>query len=1594
MLRFTIAMGAILLTPSAHASQEILWATVSAGALSEASSFNPLGATQVINTSTGNYTILFTGATAEAGDGSNGYVHAVSRDEGVSCHVSGWGIPAASVQCRNAGGTLVNADFRLAMIPANNEKRIVFALAHQPTTGSYAPAAPYSWNAGQSINITRVNTGIYTVTFTGRDTSGGTFLASSFGNNSNLCRVQDLSNVRCTTHDGTPVDSQFTVAAVSGGEFPRAMGFGFKSGAADSFNSSYTYNSAGQSPSISKLATGVYTVQFPGLTTNANRRNMVLVTAETAARFCSANSVGGNDTDHIANIRCFDLGGAPADSTFYVQMLSQELLRNSGFELPNVAATTANITPVGWSVEGSTAGLTSVAASPASDADGRHRLRFTSNSVFIFQDVPTTPGRIYRLFLRASYVNTQSKLRLDWGDYSTLMDLTNVMEVQAIGLPATATSTRLRLSLNSGSTVDIDSAILYLQSESTTCNFSVAPNSLVFDAYGLPKAVSVNSSSLSSCVFQIGQVPDWIALPALGKRHSPATVELDPSRLTFPAVPRSGTATIAGQTVQVSQTAACDTAISMTPIPAQGGAGAIQLPNSPCTYSLTLPQGSFLSFTGVSSGVGGTSIPVSATPNPSASPRNVTVGVTLILDGFQPQPLSVNLTAQLGAGCSFTLSNNPYNAPASGATAIVDVTASSGSCAWSVQNPSNFVTVNGGSGTGSGSFQIAVAPNTGQQSRTATLTIGNATLIVNQAGASNCNVTFSPSSVNAGASQTRTFVTVTNNTGSACVWSVENIPSFVRFETPYTNLAGSGSLGFVVEANSSPGSRTATMQVAGTPLTIHQAGASGCVFALSHPFLFVPDAGGADIRVNVHNLAGTNCSWDATGAAFVSIAGRSTGPGPGWVSLNIGPKQSTSIYRTTSINVAGIDLGVYQYSAACTYTVSPLSTQASANGSTGLEINVTQTGGLNTCGWSVTNIPPHVTVTSPASLYSSGKVQFNVAANNTGSTRIDTMFVAGQAVQLTQPSTVQPCVYAVSPLTHNVASGGATGLTVNVATTTGCSWTVTNPSPFVTVNSGSGGGTGNGTVTFSVPANTSTTARSAQLTIAGQTVTVNQAGATTGNCAFTLSQPNISVPATGGNGFSVQVNNTAGSSCNWSVLNSSSFVVVTAGAQGGTGSGTVAFNVLANTAASGRTATLTIAGLFLTVTQAGITPPAPNTSGLRFVPLEPCRVLETRQEYNYQGRTGSFGPPFFNAAETRTMNLPQSTVCNVPAAAKAYVLNVTVIPRGSGVDYLTVWPAGEARPEYWTVRSPDAQIVANSAIVAAGANGGISVFASQATDMIIDIAGYFTDNAALSNLVFYPLTPCRVVDTRALYRQAGTPFGPPALAARETRSYRFPATPFCNIPEGASAYSITITVDPNSQPLQFITTWPSGQGMPNVSSINSPSGRILANSVIVPASANGSIDVHAFNQSDLILDINGYFAPDDGVNGLYFFTAPQCRISDSSNATFNGAYGPPIYENESTRSIVLPGQTRCSGLPSNARAFALNTTVLPGGSPMPFLTIYPTGQSRPNASVINAFQGQIVTSAAIVPAGPNGSIDVFAYRRTHVVVEVSGYFGR
>ena len=261
----------------------------------------------------------------------------------------------------------------------------------------------------------------------------------------------------------------------------------------------------------------------------------------------------------------------------------------------------------------------------------------------------------------------------------------------------------------------------------------------------------------------------------------------------------------------------------------------------------------------------------------------------------------------------------------------------------------------------------------------------------------------------------------------------------------------------------------------------------------------------------------------------------------------------------------------------------------------------------------------------------------------------------------------------------------------------------------------------------------------------------------------------------------------------------------------------------------------------------------PNGSDLAFYLIPPCRIADTRSGQN---KSGAFGGPALASGTMRNFPI-LSSPCNVPQSAKAYSLNMTVVPQGP-VPYLSTWPADQPYPNVSTLNSPDGSIIANAAIVPAAANGDITVLAGGTTDFIMDINGYFGAAGGAGALHFYAVTPCRVADTRASQPFMGA-LGPPSLVANQTRDFPILQST-CNIPPIAQAYSLNMTVVPQG-PLSFLSTWPSGQPYPNVSTLNSPKGTTLANAAIVQAGANGAITVLVGNPTDLIIDINGYFAP-------------------------------------------------------------------------------------------------------------------------------------
>jgi uncharacterized repeat protein (TIGR03803 family) len=192
------------------------------------------------------------------------------------------------------------------------------------------------------------------------------------------------------------------------------------------------------------------------------------------------------------------------------------------------------------------------------------------------------------------------------------------------------------------------------------------------------------------------------------------------------------------------------------------------------------------------------------------------------------------------------------------------------------------------------------------------------------------------------------------------------------------------------------------------------------------------------------------------------------------------------------------------------------------------------------------------------------------------------------------------------------------------------------------------------------------------------------------------------------------------------------------------------------------------------------------------------------------------------------------------------VRDFTAVPHGT-LGYLTVWPSDQTQPVVSTLNAPTGQVTANAAIVPAALNNGdISAFVTNDSDLVIDVNGYFAP-AGSGGLSLYPMSPCRVSDTR---NTSGAFSGELTVDVAGSP---------CAVPLTAQAYVVNATVVPPAL-LGYLSLWTDGQMQPLVSTLNSLDGSVTSNMAIVPTT-NGSIDAFTTNPTDLILDISSYFAP-------------------------------------------------------------------------------------------------------------------------------------
>ena len=275
----------------------------------------------------------------------------------------------------------------------------------------------------------------------------------------------------------------------------------------------------------------------------------------------------------------------------------------------------------------------------------------------------------------------------------------------------------------------------------------------------------------------------------------------------------------------------------------------------------------------------------------------------------------------------------------------------------------------------------------------------------------------------------------------------------------------------------------------------------------------------------------------------------------------------------------------------------------------------------------------------------------------------------------------------------------------------------------------------------------------------------------------------------------------------------------------------------------------TQSGTHLVVDLFGWFAPSGAVAAGRFQGLgAPQRVLDTR----------TAGGPLA-AGGTRRLALTAAGGGPLPDGARAVVMNVTAT-EAAGPGYVQVVPTGGstafgASSNLNVDRA--GQTVPNLVIVPLGADGSVTFYSQQGTQLVADVAGWFTgDGAAVStDGLLHTVDPARLLDTRdpALTPARGPIAAGDAVRVEAAGRGGVPAT-------DVAAVVVNATIDAATAP-GYGQLFPTGRATPGSSSTLNVerAGQTRANAAVT-ALGGGALSFFTQSGGQLLVDVTGWFS--------------------------------------------------------------------------------------------------------------------------------------
>ena len=239
---------------------------------------------------------------------------------------------------------------------------------------------------------------------------------------------------------------------------------------------------------------------------------------------------------------------------------------------------------------------------------------------------------------------------------------------------------------------------------------------------------------------------------------------------------------------------------------------------------------------------------------------------------------------------------------------------------------------------------------------------------------------------------------------------------------------------------------------------------------------------------------------------------------------------------------------------------------------------------------------------------------------------------------------------------------------------------------------------------------------------------------------------------------------------------------------------------------------------------------------------------------------------------------------------------------------------------------------------------------------------------------YTPVVPERLLETRPAGQ---TGYSGPRPAAGATIELQI--TGRAGVPTDATAAVLNVTG--TNATGGYVTVWPCGTPRPNASNLNLPPAGTSPNLVITKIGTNGKVCLYTQNPTDLIADINGWYP----AGSTYTPVVPE-RLLETRPAGQTGYSGPRPAAG-ATIELQITGR---AGVPTDATAAVLNVTGTnaTGG----YVTVWPCGTPRPNASNLNLPPAGTSPNLVITKIGTNGKVCLYTQNPTDLIADINGWY--